>query len=293
MAVDLAGVLPLRFEPLLRLGADDPGDDRRERKRDEGEQRELPGHDEHHHADADDRQRRLDELGERLLQGLLDVVDVVRHPRHHVTALPRVEIPQRQTVDLAFDVLTQSVDHAHDEGVEDVALRPHEHRGDEVHEEDDDDDLAERGEVDALSRHHSGGGEHVRVVVAALRTCAGDDVLDVRSGGQLSADDAGVDDVHRLAEHLGGDDGEDDRADDKEDDPDQAGLLTGHEPEEPFDRGPEVLGLAGRGAPEHVSVVAVGNVVVLGFGGHGRTARRGGFGVVRVLLRHVSSPLPR
>ena len=210
MPIDIAGVLPLRFEQLLRPGADDTGDDRRQRQSDESQQSELPGHDEHHHADADDRQRRLHELRERLLQGLLDVVDVVGHSRHHVAALPGVEVAQRQPVDLALDVLTQSVDDAHDQGVEDVPLRPHEHRGHEVHEQDGDDDLTERGEVDSLSGHDIGGGEHIGEVVTAFGACPGDDVVDVRTRGQLSADDSGVDDVHRLAEDLRGDDGEDD-----------------------------------------------------------------------------------
>src|SRR5699024_8851455 len=240
MAVDIAGVLPLSLEQLLGSGADDTGDEARQGQCYQGQEGELPGDDEHHHADADDRQRRLDELGERLLQGLLDVVDVVGHPRHDVTALPGVEVAQRQSVDLAFDVLTETVDHTHDEGVEDVALRPHEHRGHEVHEQDYDDDLPEQCEVDALPGHHLGGGEHIGEVVASLGAGTGDDVIDIRSGRQLGADDSGVDDVHGLAEDLGGDDGEDDGTDDEGDDVDQSPLLGGHESEQASDRRPEV-----------------------------------------------------
>ena len=95
MAVDGAGLLPLGGKELLRLGADDAGDDCRQRQGNEGNQAQLPGHNEHHDADADDSQHRLHQLRERLLQRGLDVVDVVGHAGHQVPALAGVKVPQR------------------------------------------------------------------------------------------------------------------------------------------------------------------------------------------------------
>src|SRR5699024_1215737 len=106
-----------------------------------------------------------------------------------------------------------------------------------------------------------GGGEHIGEVVAPLGAGAGDDLVDVRPGRQLGADDSGVDDVHGLAEDLGGDDGEDDGTDDEGDDVDQPPLFGGHEPEQAFDRRPEVLGLPRRCAPAHLDFFAAGDVV--------------------------------
>ena len=48
-----------------------------------------------------------DDLAERLLQRLLDVVDVVRHPAEDVAARMAVEIPERQTGELQIDISAQ------------------------------------------------------------------------------------------------------------------------------------------------------------------------------------------
>ena len=85
-----------------------------QRQGDQGDQRQLPGHDEHHDDDADDRQRRADQLGERLLQRLLDVVDVVGDAGQDVAALARVEVVQRQPVELFLRVVAQLADDPHD-----------------------------------------------------------------------------------------------------------------------------------------------------------------------------------
>ena len=86
---------PLSSAVLLALAApaiahaDDAGDNPRQRQRDERDERELPRDDEHHRADSDHCEKRLNQLRERLLERGLDVVDVVRDTREDIAALAR------------------------------------------------------------------------------------------------------------------------------------------------------------------------------------------------------------
>ena len=60
----------------------------------------------------DEGQDRRDDLGERLLHRLLDVVDVVRDPAEDVAPRVAVEILEGQAGKLEVDIPAQPVDHA-------------------------------------------------------------------------------------------------------------------------------------------------------------------------------------
>ena len=148
--------------------ADDARGHTGERQGDQGDQGQLPGDDEHHDDDADDRQQGADQLRESLLQRLLDVVDVVRHPGEHVAALAGVEVVQRQPVELLFGVVPELADHLHHDAVQHVALQPQEDVGHEVHQQHDGDQDGQLLEVDPGAGHQFHPGDHVREVVLAL-----------------------------------------------------------------------------------------------------------------------------
>ena len=91
-----------------------------------------------HGQDAGDR------LGQGLLHGGGDVVDVVGHPAEQVAARVGVEVLQRQPAELEVDVLAQPVHRALGDAGHQVVLPPREHRTEEVHDDDQRDDLAQR-----------------------------------------------------------------------------------------------------------------------------------------------------
>ena len=206
-----AGVLPLRGEELLAAGADDAGSDAGQREGDQGDQRQLPGDDEHHDHNADDRQQRADQLGERLLQCLLDVVDVVRHPGEDVAALAGVEVVQRQPVQLLLGVVAELADDLHDDPVQHVALQPQEDVGHKVHQQHDGNEDGQLLEVDAAAGHQFHLGDHVREVVLPLLAQSLHELVLAGAGGELLAHHSAEDHVHGLAQDLGGDDVQDHR----------------------------------------------------------------------------------
>ena len=67
---------------------------------------------------------------------------------------------------------------------------------------------AERGEVDADARREVIAAEQVRQLVLARRPQAGDDLSCVAPAGSCALTDAVEDEVDRLAQDLGADDGE-------------------------------------------------------------------------------------
>ena len=212
MAVQPSGMAPLGGEQLLGLRADDAHHHRGQRQGGQGDQRQLPGQVEHHHGDADDGQHRVDQRGEGLLHGGLDVVDVVGGAGEQVAALAGVEVGQRQPVDLRLDLLAQPVDDAHHHVVQQPALQPVEQGRDHVHAHHDRQQPAQVDEVDAGAGHHP----------------VEDDV------------DRVTQDHRRPHGQAGGDDpeGEHDR---------QTGLVVAEGAEQAAQAGPEGLGLAGGG----------------------------------------------
>ena len=72
---------------------------------------------------ADDGQQRGDELAQRLLQRLGDVVDVVGDPAEHLAARLPVEVAQRQPGQLRLDLLAQPEDRPLHDGRREPALQ--------------------------------------------------------------------------------------------------------------------------------------------------------------------------
>ena len=122
--VERAGVRPLRDEQLLRALGDlrvTSTDSGIVTSAIDGEQRRDH---EHHHQHADHREQRGEQLAQRLLQALGDVVDVVGDPAEQLAARLPVEVGQRQPVELVLDVGAQPEDGALHDVVEQVALQP-------------------------------------------------------------------------------------------------------------------------------------------------------------------------
>ena len=97
-------------------------------------------------------QQRRHRLADGLLQALRDVVDVVGHPAEQLAALHRVEVAQRQPVDLRLDPLAQPEHRALHDAVEDVRLHPAERRGQHVQRQRPQQHGGQRGEVDPGAR---------------------------------------------------------------------------------------------------------------------------------------------
>ncbi|MMZ59234.1 hypothetical protein D1872_212600 [compost metagenome] len=110
VTVQLAQLFLLPDELFLRpLG--DRGDrehaDRQSQDCDQGQKRADR---QHHHDNADDRQDRSDQLGQTLLQGVADIVHIIRNPAQNFPVRPGIEVFQRQLVQFPVDVLAQIVD---------------------------------------------------------------------------------------------------------------------------------------------------------------------------------------
>ena len=246
--VEPARLPPLRGEERLGLLADHAHHHTGHRQGDQGDERELPGQPEHHADDADHGQHRVHERGERLLEGLLDVVHVVGGAGEQVAALPAVEVTQRQPVDLGLDLLAQAEDDAHDDVIEHAALQPHEGLRHQVHAQDDEDQPAQLGEVDPLARRERHAGEHLCGLVLALGAQPVDDLLAAQPAGHLRGDHAAEDHVHRPAQDVRGPHVEHDGDQHHQRDHHQAQLLRAEQAHEPLRGRPERLGLAGRPA---------------------------------------------
>ena len=201
-------------------------------------------------------EQRRDELGQGLLERLADVVDVVRDTAQQVTTRTRVEGPQGDRRELAVDPLAQPIHGALGDARHDVRLTPAEERAAEVRRGEDAQDAGELAEVDART---DGGDaearEQVRLIVLAGRAKAGDDHVDGCPGrdlrGQLRADRPLEDDVGRLAQQLGAEDGEADADHRQDEDHRDARRLRPKLAQEPPERPTEVLRLLGRQAHAH------------------------------------------
>ena len=102
-------------------------------------------------SDADDRQRRREQLAQRLLQALREVVDVVGDPAQQVAARLAVDVAQRHPVELVLDVGTQAEHRAlHDPGQQRSDCRRGQHRRRRVDREHDEQRVVQLREVDAL-----------------------------------------------------------------------------------------------------------------------------------------------
>jgi len=80
----------------------------------------------------EDAEQRGDDLAQRLLQRLGDVVDVVGHPAEYLTAGLLVEVAQRQPGQLRLGALPEPKHPALHDGRRKAALQQAERRGREV-----------------------------------------------------------------------------------------------------------------------------------------------------------------
>ena len=136
---------------------------------------------------------------------LRDVVDVVGDPAEQLAARLAVEVAQRQPVQLVLDLGAQPVDGALHDAVEQVALQPAKHATPRRRAPSDQQQhVAERGEVDALARARrpSPASMSARLSLPWRAQRRRRPAAWVMPGGQLPADDAGEDDVGRVAEDL-------------------------------------------------------------------------------------------
>ncbi len=108
-----------------------------------------------------------DELGQALLERLGDVVDVVGDPAQDVAARLAVEVGEREAAELHVDAPAEAVDGPLGDAGHDVGLGPAEDRARDVDPDRDEEDGAQRAEVDALARHDVHAREHVGEVVLA------------------------------------------------------------------------------------------------------------------------------
>ena len=199
----------------------------------EGDQGQHRRDHEHHDHHADHREQRREQLGQRLLQGLGDVVDVVGDPAQQLTARRAVEVGQRQSVDLALHLVAHPVDGPLHRRVQQVALPPQQQGADHVEPQRDQQDLAEQAEVDADPGGDVEALHQVGERVVALRAERGDRLLLGGPGRQLLADEAGEDHVGGPAEDPGADDAEHDaghRQHDREDDHHPLGHQVSEQP---------------------------------------------------------------
>ena len=242
--VDAARARPLMGEGLLGARPDHPEHSAHERDDDERHQRQLPGDREHHPHDAHDGEDRGQRPGQRLLEGVGDVVDVVGDAGEHLAALHLVEVGQRQAVDLGLHLLAQPVHGGHGDAVEQESLQPHEDRRGDVQHEHRGEDRAEATEVDALARPQVHGGGHIRHVALPRGAQALDDLLLRDPLWQARGDDALEDDVRGVAQHLGRGHGQHDPDDARQRDDRQRSLEGGEQADHAAEGGPEGLGLA-------------------------------------------------
>ncbi len=95
LAVERAGGVPHRDELLLCLLGDEDRHHRRQRDDQHGDTGQQRADRNHHDDHTDQRQHRVEQLSEGLLQGLLHVVHVIGHPAQQLATRLRIEIAQR------------------------------------------------------------------------------------------------------------------------------------------------------------------------------------------------------
>ena len=122
------------------------------RHRDQRDQGQLPGHDEHQRQHADDGEQRGDQLAEGLLHRLLQVVDVVGDPAQDLPARLPVEVGQRQPGQLGLHLLAQPEHRALDHRRGQPALEQRADGRAHVQRHDHEQDLPHVVEVDPAVR---------------------------------------------------------------------------------------------------------------------------------------------
>ena len=202
MRVHGSGPCPLVDE--VRLGA--LGDEHRHEERerhgedgDDGEQRTYP---DHHGEHADDGKDGGHELGEGLLEGRGDIVDVVRDPAEEVSARRGVVVLQRQPAELVIDFLPKPEHRALGNAGHDRVLRPGEQCAHEVDDGNERDDPCQLTEVDTVAGVQGHGPDHLGLTIVARCLEPGDRLLLGHAARDPGGDDASENHVRRIAEEL-------------------------------------------------------------------------------------------
>ena len=244
LAVEVTGRFPLRLELFLRAGTNDRNHDGGQRQREQRYEGQLPGHGEHHDRNAHDHEQVIKQLRDGLLEGGLDIVGVVGRAREQVTARLRIEVIERQAVELGLDISAQVEDHLHHQGVEQKALPPLEERGHHVHRDDNEDDGAELGEINAEAgvQVHSGG--HVGKLVLPARAERLDGLLFRHPRRHVARNNAGENDVGGHTHDLRRGHSQQHAHDIHGGNRTKLHLERRKQPKEALRRGPEVLGPA-------------------------------------------------
>ena len=124
-------------------------------------------------SDDDHRQALDGELGQPVLEQLLEVLDVARHPRHDDTGLLGGEVVERQALQVGEDLDAQVVHDPSGEPAGDLHLAPLGERGDEHRDEVQAGDDRDDPEVLVMRRHALVDGD-----LRQLRAGLGDDADD-------------------------------------------------------------------------------------------------------------------
>ena len=180
LTVDVAQVLLLGLEVLLGVlhhHADEQHGDGQDDDGDEGHQ----GADgEHHDEHADDHGHRGDELGDALVEALAHGVHVVGDAGEDLAHGAGLKVLHGHAVDLFRDIPAHAVGHLLGDAAHDPALDGAEEGGDEVHAQEEEEDLGDAAEVDA-----AGAADFGQQAVEQLRGGVAQDFgpKDIEHGG--------------------------------------------------------------------------------------------------------------
>ena len=131
----------------------------------------------HHRQHRHQRQQQGQHLADRHRQRRLQVVDVVGDSAQQLTALPCIEVGQRQAVHLVLDVGTQRDHGPLHRDVEQSDLHPNQQRGNQIQRQREAQRPGHRGEVDTAARHHVHPRQQVGERVVAVAPGRGDGLL--------------------------------------------------------------------------------------------------------------------
>ena len=129
---------------------------------------------------------RVDDLAERLVDGLLDVVEIVRDPAQDVAPCVPIEVLERQPGELQVHVSAEPIDHPLNDTGHQVVLQPQEERAEDVKRGDDENDLAHVGKVDPGARMKVHAGQQLGQLALSASLQSGDHLRLVAPAGSFA-----------------------------------------------------------------------------------------------------------
>ncbi len=242
VGVEMARGRPLAGELLLRLLRDQHRQAERGRNHDQGYDGQDRADPDHHRQDADDGDDRGDDLRQALLERVGDVVDVVGREAQRLATLVRIEVLERQPAELLVHVLAKAVDRSLRDLAHGGPGHPREEGGEQVQAREGQQDVTERGEVDADAGREVVRLQHRRLLWRVLLG-QGDRLVVGQVRRELLAEQPGEELIHGDGHDLGPEDltgRAEERDHGHEADPLALGPQDAHEPAEGL---AEVLGL--------------------------------------------------